>query len=76
MTDVSNFKVVYGDKVLHALTIASFQFSEEVYDFEKRSAVLKAKFLEVLAINEDGNIISIYDEAWRFQFLPKVKKGE
>ena len=28
--------------------------------------------MDVLAINEDGNIISIYDEAWTFQFIPIV----
>ena len=76
MIDVSNFKVVYGDKVLNALAIMYYQFREEQGYPEKRKSIEKAKFLDVLAINEDGNIVSIYDEAWRFQFLPKVNKGE
>lgn len=76
MIDVSNFKVVHGDKVLNPLSIISYQFPKEQFEFEKRKTILKAKFLEILAINEDGNVISIYDEAWRFQFLPKVSQGE
>lgn len=75
MIDISNFKVVYGDRVLNALVIIFWQFPEEQYQFEKRETILKAKFLEVLALNEEGNVISIYDEAWRFQFLPKVRTG-
>lgn len=76
MIDVSNFKVVHGDKVLNALAIIFWSFPEEQHDLEKRKTILKAKFLDVLAINEDGNIVSIYDEAWRFQFIPKIKKEE
>jgi hypothetical protein len=30
----------------------------------------KPQFLTILAINEDGNIVAICDEAWMFQFLP------
>lgn len=26
--------------------------------------------LDVLVINEDGNVVSIHDEAWTFQFIP------
>lgn len=39
-----------------------------------RDIVLKPKFIDMLAINEDGNIISIHDEAWTFQFIPIVGK--
>ena len=28
--------------------------------------------LDVLVINGDGNIVSIMDEAWKFQFIPIV----
>ena len=41
-------------------------------DWENRDTIVKPKILDVLAINEDGNIISIMDEAWTFQFLPIV----
>lgn len=40
-----------------------------------RKTIEKFEFIEVLAINEDGNLISIMDEAWTFQFLPIVNKG-
>lgn len=33
------------------------------------------KWIDVLAINEDGNLVSIADEAWTFQFIPIVGKG-
>ena len=36
--------------------------------------VSKPKVIEVLAINEDGNIVSIMDEAWMFQFIPEIGK--
>ena len=74
MIDVSNYRVVYGDKVLNALAVINWEFSEERLEFETRKSIIKAEFLEVLAINEDGNIVSIYDEAWRFQFIPKLGK--
>ena len=35
-----------------------------------RNTTEKPKIIEVLAINEDGNLVSIMDEAWTFQFLP------
>lgn len=37
--------------------------------------VMKPKWIDVLAINEDGNLVSIADEAWTFQFIPIVGKG-
>ena len=40
--------------------------------WENRETIVKPKILEILAINEDGNIVSIMDEAWMFQFLPIV----
>lgn len=71
MINVSNYKVVYGDKVLNALQIHAIDI-EKVSD---KQTIVKPKFLEVVAINEDGNIILIHDEAWMFQFIPKVTKG-
>ena len=41
-------------------------------DYKDRATVVKPKFIEVLAINEDGNIVSIMDETWRFQFIPVI----
>lgn len=71
--DLSRFKVVHGDKVLNAIALMEVRMSENT-EWDKRDIVLKPKFIDVLAINEDGNIISIYDEAWTFQSIPIVGK--
>lgn len=69
--DLSRFKVVHGDKVLNAIALIGVHMPENM-DFDNRETVAKPKFIEILAINEDGNIVSIHDEAWTFQFLPIV----
>lgn len=71
--DLSRFKVVYWDKVFNAIALMDVHMPENV-ERDKRDIVLKPKFIDILAINEDGNIISIHDEAWMFQFIPIVGK--
>lgn len=71
--DLSRFKVVYGEKVLNAVALAGIELKGN--EFPPKVGVQSPKFLCVLAINEDGNIIQIYDEAWMFQFLPIVSGG-
>lgn len=71
--DISRFKVVYGEKVLRAIAIMEITMPENM-DYEKRAIIEKPKFLDILAINEDGNVVSIRDEAWMFQFLPNTGK--
>lgn len=70
-TDLSRFKVIHGGKVLNAVALAEIRMPEGM-GWEDRETIVKPKLIDVLAINEDGNIISIMDEAWRFQFLPIV----
>lgn len=75
MIDLRGYKVIYGDKVLNAVALDEVNFGEydETIDFEKcRKTTIKPKFLGVLAINEDGNIVRIHDEAWCFQFIPII----
>lgn len=72
--DLSRFKVVYREKVLHALTLMGIEFREGHLPADK--CITKPNFLEVIAINEDGNVIVIRDEAWMFQFVPIITKGE
>lgn len=72
--DLSCFKVVYREKVLRALTLVSVEFKEGHFPADK--SIVKPYFLEVVAINEDGNVIVIRDEAWIFQFIPIIAKGE
>lgn len=69
--DLSRFKVIHGDKVLNAIALMEVRMPDNM-DFDNRETVVKPKFLDILAINEDGNIVSIHDEAWTFQFLPIV----
>lgn len=71
--DLSRFKVVHGDKVFNAIALMEVHMPENV-KWDKRDIVLKPKFIDILAINEDGNIISIHDEAWTFQFIPIAGK--
>lgn len=69
--DISRFKVVHGDKVLNAIALMDARLPEGVR-WDDRDTIIKPQMIEVLAINEDGNIVSIMDEAWTFQFLPIV----
>ncbi len=39
---------------------------------KNRDTIIKPKVIEVIAISEDGTLVSIMDEAWTFQFLPIV----
>ena len=70
-TDLSRFKVIHGDKVLNAVALVEIRMPEGM-SWEDRDTIIKPKTIDVLAINEDGNLVSIMDEAWTFQFLPKV----
>lgn len=70
--DLSRFKVVHGEKVLNAVALMEVQFGDR--SFDERETIEKPKFIDILAINEDGNIISIHDEAWTFQFIPIIAK--
>lgn len=69
--NLRGFKVIHGEKVLNAIALMDVRLPEDM-NWEKRDIIVKPKTIEVLAINEDGNIISISDEAWTFQFLPIV----
>lgn len=70
--DLSRFKVVHGEKVLNAVALMEVHFGDR--SFDEQETIEKPKFIDILAINEDGNIISIHDEAWTFQFIPIIAK--
>lgn len=70
--DLSRFKVIHGEKVLNAIALMEVRFNNMNYN--ERQTIETPDFIEVLAINADGNIISIYDEAWTFQFVPIITK--
>lgn len=71
MIDLSRYKVVYGDKVLNAVCLDSYDIGKHPQLGESS----KFKEITVIAINEDGNLVVICDEAWRFQFVPVLGKG-
>jgi len=68
--DLSRFKVVYADRVLNAVALWEMAFENDIYPLRDGKSITKPKFISVLAINEDCNLIVITDETWRFQFLP------
>ena len=67
VVDLSKFKVVYDNKVLNALSLMEIVFADNVQLDDTHK---KPKLIEILVINEDGNIEALRDEAWRFQFIP------
>lgn len=68
MISLNGYKVVYKEKVLNALSIMRVEFDEE----HEKKVIDKPAFIEILVINSDGQIQSIKDAAWHFQFLPIV----
>lgn len=76
--DLSRFKVIHGDRVMHALALEYVEYRENEYPGAKQGketkTVTKPVFLTVLCLNADGNIVSLHDEAWRFQFIPILQK--
>lgn len=70
--DISRFKVIHSNEVLNALCIAEIWMPEDM-NRETRATKVKPVFLDVLAINADGEIVSIHDEAWTFQFVPIIQ---
>lgn len=75
--DLSRFKVVYRERVLNAVSLQDVFFDSGHYpNPEDKGSCFKPKFMSVMVINEDGNIVVICDEAWMFQFLPICKKED
>lgn len=70
---LNGFKVIHGGIILNALALKSVKIREGM-EASNREIIEKPVWVEVLAINEDGNIISIKDEAWTFQFIPIVTR--
>lgn len=69
--DLSRFKVIHGERVLNAVALMGMDVIG-IEDWERRDVIAKPKVIDVLAINEDGNLVSIMDETWTFQFLPII----
>lgn len=72
MSNLNGFRVIYNGLVLNALQIDYMNFGLEERNEEKRESIIKPDVIGILAINGDGNIVRIEDEAWKFQFIPIV----
>lgn len=72
MIDLRGYRVIWGDKVLNALALDVVDFGKEIDISKNNKTIEKPIFLGVLAINADGNIVRICDEAWCFQFIPII----
>lgn len=69
---LSGYKVVYGDKVLNALSLIGMRLKHPERQEEYEKPISKPDFIIVLAIDTDGTLIVIEDETWRFQFIPQI----
>lgn len=67
--DLSNFKVIYNEKVWRTVAIENIEFKDNS-SWEDQYQV--PSFIKILVLNEDGNFLVIRDEAWRFQFVPVI----
>jgi hypothetical protein len=71
--DLSRFKVIYDEKVLNAVSLQEVVFSDYV-DWDDVYKI--PKLIEIIAINEDGNIQVLRDKTWKFQFIPILSEVE
>lgn len=65
---IHGFKVIYQQIIYHCIS-----FIPEWGEFKHEDTWRKPKFLEVTIVNEDGVICMVRDEAWMFQFVPRVE---
>lgn len=61
--DMSNYKMIYNDRVYNVVGIIP------TLDFSEGNGFKKVKFIEVSVIDEDGELKIIYDEAFMFKFV-------
>ena len=69
---LNGYKVVYGDKVLNALSLSSIHVKAPETEGEYKETTIKPDFLGVLAVDTDGTLVIIEDEARKFQFIPRI----
>ena len=72
---LNGYKVIYVDKVLKALQLMQMLINEPERHEERgvcTNVISTTDSIAVLAIDSDGNQIIVDDEAWRFQFIPRV----
>ena len=70
MININNYDVIYDERVYKCVDM-DMMFENMVGN---QAGVDKPKFLTVVCINEDGNIILVHDESWRFRFIRKPQE--
>ena len=66
--DMRGFKVVYKERVYNALNMC-WRYNDTPPEIEaEEKGIAKPKFLTVVTLNEDGEVILLHDEACMFQF--------
>ena len=70
LADLSNFKVIYNNKVLRAMFLNGWEYGDNPTQKGEQECF---KTIEVAVLNEEGQLVSINDEARKFQFIPVVK---
>lgn len=65
------FRVIYHNAIYRVIEIMRMPFTKFE---ENETGIKKAKgMVELIALNEDGELIHILDEAWCFQFLKEIE---
>ena len=72
MNNMSGYKVVYKDEVFNCLYIEYVEYKQYEGNLPP-TGENKPKFITVVIINKDGQLVSLHDEAWTFQFIREVK---
>ena len=70
MFDLKGLKVIYNETVLNAVAVMEWMHEKDMLS----NGYNDFKFLTVMVIDTNGNLKTIRDEAWTFQFIPIVTK--
>lgn len=73
MIDISKYKLIYNNKVWKPLAIISFIPKPPFDSPDATGPIIEMDHLDVMALDEDGAVIIISDEAWKFQGIPIVR---
>ena len=61
--DMSNYKMIYKDQVFNVIAVIP------TVEGKADAGFLKITFIEATAINENGELFIIFDEAFMFKFV-------
>lgn len=76
MIDISRFKVIYRNKVLNAVAILHHELNP-IHDQELFAhGFHELSEMSILAVNHNGILVEICDDAREFQFVPNLKVVE